>query len=263
VTSGSQAWANPDPTWDGQWLVAYTRDPPEGHLYVMLSDGTQQRQLTADSAIDRMPRWSPDKRWIAFFSSRGGPLAVWRIRFDGSDRLQVVGAHSVYPAWSPDGTRLAVEWAADSGGGGQRVTRVVDPNRAWQAQAPEDLPPPAGLPGFTVQDWSPDGTRLAGQIPMGTGAKGIVVYTFASRRYEQLTDFGEWPAWLPDSRRVLFVANAKDYWVVDTRTKQTRKIYTVPNGRLGPARLTRDGRSAYFSRRMTEADIYLLRFEGS
>ncbi len=44
-------------------------------------------------------------------------------------------------------------------------------------------------------------------------------------------------------------------------TKHPKKIYTVPAGRLGPARLTRDGRTAFFSRRVTEADIYLLAFQ--
>ncbi len=49
--------------------------------------------------------------------------------------------------------------------------------------------------------------------------------------------------------------------MVDTRTKQTRKIYTSTRDVLGPPRLTRDGSVAYFSRRVTEADIYLASFE--
>ena len=265
VTTGSRAWANPDPTPDGEWLVAYTRDQPEGDLYVMRPDGTAQRHLTnnAGAPMDRVPRWSPDKTWIAFFSTRGGPLAVWKIRAaDGSDLQQVASAQSVYPLWSPDGTNLAVNSAADASGGGERFTRVLDPNLAWKAQTPLVLPlPDATLRPFAAQDWSPDGAKLAGQIGMTGGAKGIVIYTFASRTYERLTEFGEWPVWLPDSRRVLFVAGGKDYWVVDSRTKQTRKVFSVPQGGLGPPRLTRDGRVAFFARRVTEADIYLLTFE--
>ena len=88
-----------------------------------------------------------------------------------------------------------------------------------------------------------------------------MIYTFASRTYERLTDFGEWPVWFGDSRRLLFVYKGKEFWVVDTRTKQTRKIYSTIWDVLGPPRLTRDGREAFFSRRVTEADIYLLTFE--
>ena len=238
VTTGSQAWANPDPTPDGEWLVTYTRDQPEGDVYVIRPDGTEPRQLTNNSGapIDRLPRWSPDKTWIAFFSTRGGQFAVWKIRFDGSNLQQVASAPSVYPVWSADGTRLAVNSAADISGAGERTTRVLDPKLAWQAQTPLVLPlPDNALRPFNAQDWSPDSTRLAGQIGMTGGAKGIVIYTFASRAYERLTDFGEWPVWLPDSRRVLFVSGGRDYWVVDTRTKQTRKVFSVPGGGLGPS----------------------------
>jgi Tol biopolymer transport system component/tRNA A-37 threonylcarbamoyl transferase component Bud32 len=263
VTTGSQAWANPDPTRDGRWIVAYTAEQPEGDLYIMSADGASRRQLTTEpKVIDRLPRWSPDQTWVAFFSDRSGSLAVWKIRSDGSGLQQLGGVNTVYPVWSPDGTRLAVNAHAGSGGGEDRVTLVIDANRAWQAQTPLELPrPKKSLQPFSAQDWSPDGTRLAGQTGMTGGAMGIVTYSFASRAYERLTDFGEWPVWLPDSRHVLFVTGGNEYWVVDTQTKQKRAVFSVAQDRLGPARLTRDGRVAFFTRRVTEADIYLLTFE--
>jgi hypothetical protein len=64
--------------------------------------------------------------------------------------------------------------------------------------------------------------------------------------------------WLPDSRRLLFVANGNAFYVADTRTKEVRQVWAVKRDVLGPPRLTRDGRRAYFSRRVTEADIWLL-----
>jgi hypothetical protein len=45
--------------------------------------------------------------------------------------------------------------------------------------------------------------------------------------------------------------------VIDVATKATRKIVSVVRDTLGPPRLTRDGREAYFSRRVTEADVWL------
>ena len=85
-----------------------------------------------------------------------------------------------------------------------------------------------------------------------------MTYSLESHQYERLTDFGEWPIWLPDSRRVLFVANGKNFFVVDSDSKQVRKIFSVTGDVIGPPRLTRDGRTAYFSRRVTESDIWLL-----
>ena len=78
MTTGSRLWANPDPTPDGEWVVFYSRDQPEGDVYVCRPDGTGLRQLTSDPAVDRVPRWSPDRTWVAFFSDRGGPLQSGR-----------------------------------------------------------------------------------------------------------------------------------------------------------------------------------------
>ena len=260
VTTGSGTWANPDPSQDGESVVAYSTDQPEGDIYIIRPDGT--RQLTRGPAVDRVPRWSPDGKWVAFFSTHGDALAVWKIRSDGSDLRQVGTAPSVYPVWSPDGQRMAVNSARKAAGGEDRITCILDPNRAWQEQNPEELPLPGeALRPFNAQDWSPDGTKLAGQIGMTGGAKGIVIYSFASQTYERVTDFGEWPVWLPDNRRVLFVTGGKEYWVVDTRTKQKEKAFSVARDVIGPARLTRDGRAAFFPRRVTEADIYLLSFQ--
>jgi Tol biopolymer transport system component len=90
---------------------------------------------------------------------------------------------------------------------------------------------------------------------------GIVLHTFATGSYERLTDFGEWPAWFGDSRRILFVNKGKEFWLYDTRTKRSQKIYSTTWDVLGPPRVTRDARTAYYSRRETQADIYLLTFE--
>jgi hypothetical protein len=80
------------------------------------------------------------------------------------------------------------------------------------------------------------------------------VYSFRSGRYEKLTDVGEWPVWRPDSRRVLFVVNGKEFRVVDAMTKRVRTIYSTTRDVIGPPRLSRDGRSLFFTRRVTEAE---------
>jgi WD40-like Beta Propeller Repeat len=85
-----------------------------------------------------------------------------------------------------------------------------------------------------------------------------VIYSFQSRTYERLTDFGQWPVWLPDNRRVLFVSGGNAFYVVDRVTKQVRQVFAVQRDVIGPPRLARDGRALYYSRRVTEADIWLV-----
>lgn len=45
--------------------------------------------------------------------------------------------------------------------------------------------------------------------------------------------------------------------------EKVRKIFSVTRDVIGPPRLTRDGRTAYFSRRVTESDIWLVTDEVS
>lgn len=252
ITSGSILWSSPDPSPDGEWVAFYSRVRPEGDLYVARSDGTGLRQVTSDEALDRVPRWSPDGEWIAYFSNRSGRIQVWNIRPDGSDQTQLTDLESAsLVAWSPDSSRIA----AVSLKAGE--VHLIEPGRPWTEQEPQALPTPEDSLGpFVATSWSADGKRLAGQI--GMPGTGIMTYSFEPRAYERLTDFGEWPVWLPDSRQIMFVSGGKEFFVVDSRSKEVRKVFSVPRDVIGPPRLSRDGTEVFFTRRVTEADVWLL-----
>jgi eukaryotic-like serine/threonine-protein kinase len=261
VTTGLRLWANPDPSPDGKSVVFYASVASGASVYVARTDGTGMRQLTSrPETIDRMPRWSPDGTWIAFHSIHGKDQRLFKIRPDGSDLQQLSPlADAIYPAWSPDGTRIAVLMGAGIGHPENNVY-ILDPNRPWSAQTPEMIAPPAdSIDEFVVNSWSPDGSRLAGQA--GLDARGIITYAFQTRRFERLTDFGGYPVWLPDSRRLMFVSGGRDFFVVDTRSRKAEKVFSVLRDVIGPPQLTRDGREAYFSRRVTEGDIWMLAYD--
>jgi len=253
VTSGSRRWSNPEPSPDGQSVVLYSLTEPQGDLFVMRRDGTGLRQLTGDTAVDRVPRWSPDGRWIAFFSDRSGLLQIWRIRPDGSDlqRLTETAEHTSFAVWSPDGARMV---AGTRTPGRDRVY-LFDPNRSWKEQQPQVLPAPdSSIAGFAPHSWSPDGAQLAGMI---NPDRGVISFTFSSGTYQRLTDYGQWPVWLPDGRRLLFVSGGKAFYIVDREARQVRKVFAVTRDVIGPPQLTPDAHAVYFSRRVTEADIWL------
>jgi eukaryotic-like serine/threonine-protein kinase len=249
LTTGSRRWANPDPTADGARIVMYSQDRPEGDLYVMNGDGSGLRQITADSAVDRVPRWSPDGSVIAYFSSRGGPLDVWTIRPDASDNRQVTFEGGTVSAWSPDGRRIAIAYPE-----GSMIVEAAPPEGAEAAIAPLPDPDPA-LGHFTVNAWSPDGRYLAGSTNYRD--TGIIVHDLDSGAYQKLTDFGQWPVFLPDSRRILFVTEGHELHVVDLRTGDVRRVYESRWDVIGTPRLTADGRWMLFTRRVTEGDVWL------
>jgi serine/threonine protein kinase len=259
ITTGSGRWSSCDVSPDGQWLVFYSRKGslPEGHLYVIRTDKTGLRQLTGDVFLDRVPRWSPHGDWITFFSTRSGAHNLWMIHPDGSGMHQLTEKGFSVAAWSPDGSRIA---AVGYGG-----SYIIDPNQPLNEQEPQVLPDKdATLQGLIVTSWSPDFEKLACQTGFNeTGSRpnlGIVTYSFKTGKYERLTDYGEWPVWLPDSRRILFVSNGNCFYVIDSLSKQkpATEIFSVERDSLGPPRIPPDGRFIYFTRRITEADIWLI-----
>jgi serine/threonine-protein kinase len=257
ITTGTRRWSSPDPSPDGQWVAFYSLAQPEGHLYVARADGSGLRRVTGDSGVaDRVPRWSPDGQWLAYFSNRAGALHLWKIRADGSGLQRLSATVAAPPAWSPDGTRIAA-----AGGpviGDSSVTQIFAAGLSFDAQQPQVLPR-TPLGAFFANSWSPNGDKLVGQLGrIGGPGRGIAVYSFSEQRYRKLVDVGEWPVWLPDSRRVLFVVNGRELRVVDAETGHVRTIYSTTGDVIGPPRITRDGRSAFFTRRVTEADVWLM-----
>ncbi|HSJ13729.1 MAG TPA: hypothetical protein VK939_04905 [Longimicrobiales bacterium] len=252
VTSGTRRWSSPDPAPDGRRIAMYSLTQPEGHVYVINTDGSGLRQVTSDTAVDRVPRWSPDGEWIAFFSTRGGPLQLWMIRPDGSDLRQLTEAGTV-AAWSPDGSRIATGTVAP-------YAYVIDPLRSWRQQTPDTLrlTDVAG-DRFSPNDWSPDGAWLAGMD--GFGDSGIIVHDIAGGRYERLTDFGQWPVWLPDSRTILFVSGGNAFYTVDRVSRVVRQVFAVRRDIIGPPRFGAHARSVYYTRRVTEADVWMVTFD--
>jgi Tol biopolymer transport system component len=258
VTHGSRRWANPEPSPDGEFVAFYSLVEPEGDLYVMRADGSgAPRQVTADSASDRMPRWSPDGAWIAAFSDRSGPFEIWKIRPDGSGLTQLTKEQGIsYTVWSPDGTRML----GRSIEGEHGFTLMLDPNRSWSEQHMDTLSvPPDSLAYFAPHSWSPNGSYVAGQF--NAVDEGVLIYAFDTGRYERLTDYGQWPVWLPDSRRLLFVSGGKAFYVVDRETGRVREVFSVTRDVIGPPQLTHDGTMVYFTRRVTEADVYVARLQ--
>ena len=253
VTRASRAYDQPAAASDGRRL-AFNSSGKQEDIFVANTDGTGLQHLTDDAPKDRAARWSPDGQRIAFYSDRTGAYEIWTVRPDGSEPQQLTrspGAH--YPVWSPNSRSMAYSTHAPNG------AFIFDLTKPWDQQKPRPLPAmPDPTLSFEVWGWSPDGRLLAGQKHLADlSHAGIAIHEIGSDRLDWLTDFGEWPVWLNDNRRLLFSDQGK-LFLIDSATRKPRELLSLPQQTLGSVALSPDERVIYYTVTAAEADVWLM-----
>jgi len=83
-----------------------------GDVWTLPAEKGTPRNLTRTSGVaERSPAWSPDGKWIAYFSDVSGEYELHITQSDGKGETRSVTAgHATYfytPVWSPDSKKLA------------------------------------------------------------------------------------------------------------------------------------------------------------
>ncbi len=75
-------------------------------------------RITFDDGLQSEPTWSPDGRYIAYSSDRGGKFDIWVQQVSGGDPVQITKGpgHHWQPDWSADGKYIA--YRSEDGDGG-------------------------------------------------------------------------------------------------------------------------------------------------
>jgi TolB protein len=128
--------------------VAVDGQPPAQHFQLIVADADgENARVVLDSRQPIMsPAWSADGQWLAYVSFENRAASVYVQRVHTGERRQVsarVGVNGA-PAWSPDGTRLALTLSGSSGNldiyvlelATQQLTRItsnpaIDTEPAW------------------------------------------------------------------------------------------------------------------------------------
>ena len=193
------------------------------HLWMVPASGGEPRPFTADEARDTNPAWSPDGRWIAFLSNRGGrrrgrkraAMQLWVIPSDGGEARQLTffKAGVSQPVWSPDGRTLAF---VSRGASGEIETGEADDELiVREVTRPKYKFDAMGFLEGYAHIWT---------VP----AEGGDPSRITEGNYDH-----DSPVWLPEGREIVFVANrtpeadlsfVRDVWAADAQTRALRQL---------------------------------------
>jgi dipeptidyl aminopeptidase/acylaminoacyl peptidase len=216
------------------------------HLWMAEVGGTREprcTQFTQGKQSDRLPRWSPDGKTIAFLSTRSERTELWTIPADGGEARQLTKLDGTVGefAWSPDGRRFVATFTP----------------RDAEAKAREERKK-KGEPGAeaplvrTVERlfYKLDGT---GFLPQGRAHLCVIdAVTGTSRQLTGGDEFSEGePCFSPDGKWVYFTSNRmadpdrhadrEDIWRIPTRGGAIERIRTF-DGPAGEPSVSPDGR---------------------
>ncbi|HEX8283700.1 MAG TPA: PDZ domain-containing protein [Pyrinomonadaceae bacterium] len=178
-----------------------------GEILSVPAEKGDARNLTNTTGVmERDPAWSPDGRWIAYFSDESGEYAL-HLREQGVigevKKINLGTPPSFYytPAWSPDSKKIAYTdkrlnlWYVDAAGG---APVKVDKN-------------PDGLRGDVMDPvWSPDSRWLAYTKQLDNHLRAVFLHSLATAKTSQITDGmsdARYPAFDKSGKYLFFTAS--------------------------------------------------------
>jgi serine/threonine protein kinase len=194
----------------------------DGILHTVDALGTQAQPLT-DVEIGQVTHfaWSSDGGQLLFYAQQNGERRVYRMNADGSALQQLTDFDSWAPAWSPDGTNIAVSsergiHIMDHEGQNQRRVTTF---RAWSPS------------------WSRDGKRMVFLSDRGEDNLNSELWIMDTdgSNLVRLTTSGCWAyTWSPDGNWLAYVTGhvqaqppALTLWILNLETKEKAQIVNM------------------------------------
>jgi TolB protein len=167
-------------------------------LWIMRPDGTEQRQLTVNGAVNGEPGVTPDNRYIVFTSNRTGAFQVWRMDLDGANQIPLTnGVAKTHPTISPDG-----KWV---------IYNATDDWHLWKVSI--EGGEPLQLTGYiaSMPSVSPDGKMIA-CVGRSESKHQILILPVEGGEPLKRIDYsggslsGTRIEWTPDGKAVIYAA---------------------------------------------------------
>ena len=228
----------------------------------LVANSTTQPKVSLTPTTTVIPTATPTgggKGRIAFVSNRTGTLQIWSMNVDGSNQIQITSLvnGACQPAFSPDGTRLAVISPCSE-------KRLIYNDAqifimSSDGSAPFPLPIAAG--GDFDPAWSHDSTRLAFSSFRSGNNPHIFLYNFTNSNLEELSDsrYADInPTWNIGDKQLAFSRLEKvAYHIFTMSDKGVTQAQISSNGDINDYQTdwSHDGEFIIFSRSPNDTNI--------
>ncbi|MGB7845055.1 MAG: hypothetical protein WBL63_05520, partial [Candidatus Acidiferrum sp.] len=171
-----------------------------GEILTVPAEKGDIRNLTRTTgAADRDPAWSPDGKWLAYFSDESGEYALHLVDQSGLGEVKNINlgnppSYFYGPTWSPDSKKIAYT--------DKRLN-------LWYVEVEKGTPVKVATERFedptsaTNEAWSPDSKWLTYTKYLANHQHAVFVYSLENNKESQITDG------TADSRFPLFDRNGK------------------------------------------------------
>jgi tricorn protease len=156
-----------------------------GEIFSVPAEKGNTRNLTRTTAIaERDPSWSPDGKWVAFFSDESGEYALHLVDQSGLGEVKKIdlgkpGSYFYSPIWSPDSKKIAFT--------DKRLNLwYVDIEKTTPAKIDTDVYDAWGV--LMTPAWSPDSKWLTFTKFLPNHYRAVFVHSLETGKSSQITD---------------------------------------------------------------------------